>query len=131
MTDPGRGKSGDAELRGLNSIVDTDQANPHSRRLAVAGMLRDRDGARGKCISEGASADGRRIEVYEAQEGGYWERFTVLVNGQQVEITDRPSRRRDGGTTTIPTSAGVIHLPRKLGREPGPDTIDGEPYAYR
>lgn len=80
-----------------------------------------------KIISKGTTPDGRHIEVWEG-DGGYWDRFRVLVDDEEVEITAMPSRLRDGGTTTIPTAAGAVHLPRKMGRDHGPDTIDGVSY---
>jgi hypothetical protein len=80
-------------------------------------------------ISKGRTSGlrGRTVEVRERfHGGGPW--LEVYVNGKPVEIIGYASRLRDGGTTTIPTTAGTIHLPRKLGHEPGPDTIDGIVY---
>lgn len=79
-------------------------------------------------LAEGVLPDGRHVKVLE-RDGGYWDRFEVLIDGAAVEITEMPSRLRDGGTTTIPTAAGRIHLPRKIGRDPGPDTVDGVEFS--
>lgn len=82
-----------------------------------------------RVLSSGALPDGRTVEVLEDYDApGYANRFEVRIAGDIVEVL-HASRLRDGGTTTIETTAGVLRMPRKLSREPGPDTLDGVVYA--
>lgn len=75
----------------------------------------------------GQTADGRTVLIAHdpyASEGRGKPR-NILVDGQEAVVTGDVTRARDGGTTNIPTSHGVIHRPSSFKNLPS--TLDGVP----
>ncbi len=69
-----------------------------------------------KYLAEGTTESGTHVVVIES-DGGYMERFKVFVDGMPVGYTNA-SRKRDGGSTLITTTAGKFYANRKLGTDP-------------